>query len=101
MPIISIPAILLAGTYADKVFYWCVDVLNRCSAQTGMTYEELNVLLFCVIEPIIFIIIIITIARLRKRNRKLQMIIRNGLAKPGSMTFTKTKLVRLDRKKPD
>ena len=36
----------------DKVFQWCVDVLLWLAAATGTTYEEINVIVFCVIWPL-------------------------------------------------
>lgn len=40
----------------NKVFYWCVEVLEVWAAQMGITYEEINVWLFVIIMPAILII---------------------------------------------
>lgn len=42
----------------NTVFYWCVKILEIYSAKLGMTYEELNVWLFVIIYPILFIILL-------------------------------------------
>lgn len=42
----------------DIIFYWCVDILKVYSAKLGMTYEELNVWLFVIIYPILFILLL-------------------------------------------
>jgi hypothetical protein len=38
---------------ADTVFQWCVDFLVWLAAATGTTYKEINVIIFCVIWPIL------------------------------------------------
>jgi hypothetical protein len=42
----------------NTVFYWCVKILENYSGKLGMTYEELNVWLFVIIYPILFIILL-------------------------------------------
>lgn len=42
----------------NTVFYWCVKILEIYSEKLGMTYEELNVWLFVIIYPILFIILL-------------------------------------------
>jgi hypothetical protein len=37
----------------DKVFQWCVDFLVWLAAATGTTYKEINVIIFCVIWPLL------------------------------------------------
>ena len=43
----------------DKVFYLCVRFLKWLAEKLNMTYNEVNVWIFCVIWPIITIISII------------------------------------------
>ena len=43
----------------DKIFYLCVRLLKWLSEKLNMTYNEVNVWIFCVIWPIITIISII------------------------------------------
>lgn len=59
----------------DKVFYWCVDLLKFYAAKWDMTYEELNVWVFCIIEPAIFLLEIMWIFYLLIRNFRLKRII--------------------------
>lgn len=40
------------------IFNWCVKILEIYSAKLGMTYEELNVWLFVIIYPLLFIILL-------------------------------------------
>jgi len=37
------------------IFYWCVDILNLVGEKIGMTYEEVNVWVFCVAMPVVLI----------------------------------------------
>lgn len=62
----------LSGIFND-VFYWCVDLLKGWARQLGMTYEEINVWIFCVIEPIVFVVMLTIIFRQRNILRKLKI----------------------------
>lgn len=42
----------------DQIFYWCVRLLQQLAKETNMTYEEINVLIFCIIEPIVFFVML-------------------------------------------
>jgi hypothetical protein len=35
----------------EKLFYLCVDLLYYIASITGLTYEEVNVIIFCFIWP--------------------------------------------------
>jgi len=37
----------------DNIFQWCVDLLLWLAAMCGMTYEEVNVWIFCAIWPLL------------------------------------------------
>ena len=39
----------------NKTFKWCVDLLEALALKLHMTYEEVNIWLFVIIEPIIFL----------------------------------------------
>jgi hypothetical protein len=39
----------------NEIFKYCVDLLYYWAALTGITYEEINVIIFCIVGPIIFI----------------------------------------------
>ena len=40
----------------NVIFKWCVEVLKFYALRWDMTYEALNVWIFCIIEPIVFLI---------------------------------------------
>lgn len=42
----------------EKAFYWCVDILKYYAKMFGMTYEEINIWIFCIIEPIVFFVML-------------------------------------------
>ena len=45
----------------NEVFDQSVRILQLVSEQLGMTYQELNVWIFLIIEPIVFVILLIKI----------------------------------------
>lgn len=59
--------LLAASGIFNDVFYWCVALLKDWAKQLGMTYEEINVWIFCIIEPLVLIILLIIIFRQRKK----------------------------------
>ncbi len=42
----------------NKAFKWCVDLLVYLAAKLNMTYEAINIWIFVIIEPIVFIILL-------------------------------------------
>lgn len=55
----------------DTIFDWCVDFLIKWAEVLGLTYNEINVILFVILEPLIFLGMLTTIITqgimLRKR----------------------------------
>lgn len=45
----------------DDVFCWCVDVLDAGAAMLGISYQAINVWIFCVIWPLVTIALIVTV----------------------------------------
>ena len=43
----------------ETIFNLCVEVLMWAAALIGCTYKEINVVIFCIIEPIVFLILIV------------------------------------------
>ena len=41
----------------DRVFWYCVDILNVVASWLGVTYEELNIWIFIVIQPAIIVVL--------------------------------------------
>ena len=59
----------------NSVFKWCVRLLQVWAKKLNMTYEEINIYLFCIIEPIVFIIMLVVMIRLYKRVKQLKKIV--------------------------
>ena len=51
--------------WIDYAFDWCVILLVNVANVIGITYEEINVWLFCIILPIVLIILFFEVIRLR------------------------------------
>lgn len=51
----------------SSVFDWCADTLVFLADKLGITYEEINVWIFCIIEPIIFASMLTIIIKQYKR----------------------------------
>lgn len=58
----------------NSVFKWCVHLLQVWAKKLNMTYEEINIWIFCIIEPIVFIIMLVIMIRLYKRVKQLKKI---------------------------
>ena len=51
--------------WIDEIFNFCVYLLYDLASIIGITYEEINVWLFCVIWPILTLLMFAEITRLR------------------------------------
>ena len=51
--------------WIDYAFDWCVILLINVAKMIGITYEEINVWLFCIILPIVLLILFFEVIRLR------------------------------------
>ena len=51
----------------DWAFDWCVHILEVAAGVTGMTYNEINIWIFVIIEPVVFVWMAYYILRLRHR----------------------------------
>ena len=56
----------------NAIFDWCVDLLYAWSSMLGITYEELNVIIFVLLYPILIVFLIGYIIRLKRKIKKLQ-----------------------------
>jgi hypothetical protein len=55
--------------------YWfkeCVQLLEDYAKVFNMTYEEINIWIFCIIEPIVFIVMLLVIIIQYRKLRKIQ-----------------------------
>jgi hypothetical protein len=39
----------------DNMFYWCVQLLTGMAKIVGCTYEEINVVIFCILLPLVLV----------------------------------------------
>ena len=58
----------------NEIFDACVELLHYWGDIVGLTYKEINVWIFVIIEPIIFIVMLVWIIRLRKKINLLKKI---------------------------
>ena len=58
----------------NKAFYWCVDLLKVLAAKLNMTYEEVNIWIFVIIEPFVFFIMLGIIYKQQVKIRALKKI---------------------------
>jgi len=63
----------------DEIFDACVELLVWLGNILGLSYNEINVWIFVIIEPIIFIIMLVWIIHLRK---KIKILRNNTKVKP-------------------
>jgi hypothetical protein len=55
----------------NEIFRYCVLFLIWLADEFGVTYEQINVVIFCLIEPVIFIIMVVIIYKQRKIIKKI------------------------------
>ena len=53
--------------WVDAVFDFCVILLVRWAEIIGISYEEINIWLFVVIQPTISVLLFLEILRLRRK----------------------------------
>jgi hypothetical protein len=66
----------MAGTHMsewiDVIFNWSVMALYEVAGWLDITYEQINVWIFCIIWPLITLLMIVTKIRLWRDNRTLK-----------------------------
>jgi len=65
-PIMFVPFIFNIMNY-DKLFHQCAEFLRWLANETGMTYKEVNVWIFIIIEPIVFMSMLLYIIYLNNK----------------------------------
>lgn len=55
-----------------EIFKWCVRVLQYYAKVFHTTYEALNVWIFCIIEPIVFMLMFLVIIKQFKKIKALK-----------------------------
>jgi len=60
--------------FVNSLFDWCVEILIKGAHALGMSYNEINIWIFCIIEPIVFVLMFVVIIwqwnKIRKLKRK-------------------------------
>lgn len=46
------------NVFFNRLFDLCVDILTYWAKLSGMTYKEINIWIFCIIEPFVFLIML-------------------------------------------
>jgi hypothetical protein len=61
--------------FVNSLFNWCVEILLKGAHLLGISYNEINIWIFCIIEPVVFMLMFgvivwqaIKIRRLRRIN---------------------------------
>lgn len=49
---------IILDSFMNRLFDLCVDIMIYWAKLSGMTYKEINIWIFCIIEPIIFLIML-------------------------------------------
>jgi hypothetical protein len=68
------PTTRVADGPIDVVFNWCVDLLNGAAGLLGISYNAINVWIFCVIWPLITLSLSTVVVLQRRRLRRLTRI---------------------------
>ncbi len=58
----------------DNLFDICVELLKWLGGVVNLSYKEINIWVFVIIEPIIFILMLVWIIRLKIKINKLKII---------------------------
>lgn len=59
----------------NDLFYQCVDIIKFISKISGFTYEEVNIILFVIIHPLITLILLVYIIILKRKLSTYQRIV--------------------------
>ena len=58
-----------------EIFDWCVQLLEWGAERFGTSYVAINVWIFCIIEPIVFLGMLIILIYQRRKIKRLKMIV--------------------------
>ena len=58
--------------FINGFFDWCVHILIKGANVLGISYQEINIWVFCIIEPIVFLLMAYIIIRQMIRIKKLK-----------------------------
>jgi hypothetical protein len=81
------PATKTSGAFIDMVFNWCVDLLSAAASRLGISYNEINVWVFCVVWPLLTIALVGAVIAQRRRIRSLTLVVpRTAITVDGART---------------
>ncbi|MBI4929766.1 MAG: hypothetical protein HY841_03315 [Bacteroidetes bacterium] len=60
------------NNFINGLFDWCVHILLKGAHLFGISYNEINIWVFCIIEPLVFIGMLYIIIRQMQKIRKLK-----------------------------
>jgi hypothetical protein len=63
---------MLTDKQVNDLFYWCVHILERQAKALGITYEAINVWIFCIIEPLALLALVAATVLLYRKNKRLR-----------------------------
>lgn len=55
----------------NNFFLWCCDCILYYATLIGLTYEELNLILFVFLQPMLILMLLVLYFRERRRNKRL------------------------------
>ena len=58
--------------WINIVFNWSVAALRYCASVLGMSYQEVNVWFFCIIWPLVTVLMMVAIVKLWRDNHVLR-----------------------------
>ena len=58
--------------WIDTIFDWAVIALYHVAGLMGITYEEINVWLFCIVWPVVTLVLAYMAVSLFRQNRRLR-----------------------------
>ena len=61
--------------FISGFFDWCVKVLVKGAHLLGISYEEINIWVFCIIEPIVFLLMLYIVIIQMKKIKKLKTVL--------------------------
>lgn len=59
----------------NEIFDWCVHLLEWGAERFGTSYVVINVWIFCIIEPIIFLCMLIFLIYQRRKIKRLNIML--------------------------
>ena len=65
-----------SGGWVDTVFDGCVDLLLALAARLGVSYNAVNVWIFCILWPLLTLALVATVISQGQRIRRLQRSLR-------------------------